>query len=125
MLVLCNLVDIYLKKAMIEEKTPQKKDQTLLYLLLVVTLAWGMFWMLMIVSPDFADETLGWSKRGQFGDMFGAINALFSGLAFAGIIYSIRQQNEDLEIQREVLKLTLIELTKSADAQRKAEEALN
>ena len=57
--------------------------------------------------------------------MFGAINALFSGLAFAGIIYSIRQQNEDLEIQREVLKLTLIELTKSADAQRKAEEALN
>lgn len=27
--------------------------------------------------------------RGQFGDMFGAVNALFSGFAFAGVIYSL------------------------------------
>ena len=31
----------------------------------------------------------GYSKeaRGTFGDQFGAVNALFSGLAFAGLIY--------------------------------------
>lgn len=26
--------------------------------------------------------------RGTFGDQFGAVNALFSGLAFAGLIYT-------------------------------------
>lgn len=30
--------------------------------------------------------------RGQFGDMFGAVNALFSGLAFAGIVFTLFQQ---------------------------------
>ncbi len=29
-----------------------------------------------------------WELRGQFGDLFGAVNALFSGLAFAGLIFS-------------------------------------
>ncbi len=34
-------------------------------------------------------------EAGSFGDMFGAINALFSGLAFAGVIYAlILQDNE-------------------------------
>src|SRR4051812_39554935 len=32
---------------------------------------------------------LGIDRRGIFGDMFGAVNALFSGLAFAGIIFTI------------------------------------
>lgn len=110
---------------MTEEKMHQKKDQTLLYLLLIVTLAWGSFWILMILSPDFTKDASGWSERGQFGDMFGALNALFSGLAFAGIIYTIRQQKEELELQREELRLTREELTKSVDAQQKAEAALN
>lgn len=30
-----------------------------------------------------------WTDRGTFGDMFGAVNTLFSGLAFAGVIYAI------------------------------------
>jgi hypothetical protein len=108
-----------------EEQLPKKKDQILLYLLLVVTLAWGIFWILMIHSSNFAKDSTGWAERGQFGDMFGALNALFSGLAFAGIIYTIRQQKEELELQREELRLTRRELTKSAEAQKKSEEALN
>ena len=32
------------------------------------------------------------TDRGLFGDMFGAVNALFSGLAFAGIVYTIHMQ---------------------------------
>jgi hypothetical protein len=47
-----------------------------------------------------------WSTRGQIGDMFGAINALFSGLAFAGIIYTILLQREELSEQRHELELT-------------------
>lgn len=33
---------------------------------------------------------------GAFGDSFGAVNALFSGLAFAGVIVTLRQQQEQL-----------------------------
>ena len=34
--------------------------------------------------------------RGTFGDMFGAVNALFSGLAFAGIIITLYFQRIEL-----------------------------
>jgi hypothetical protein len=51
-----------------------------------------------------------WSTRGTFGDSFGAINALFSGLAFSGLIFTIFLQKEELGLQREELKMTRNEL---------------
>lgn len=42
--------------------------------------------------------------RGTFGDQFGAVNALFSGLAFAGLIYTIILQRRDLKLQREEMR---------------------
>lgn len=42
--------------------------------------------------------------RGTFGDKFGAINALFSGLAFAGIIATILLQRRELFLQRKDLE---------------------
>ena len=63
--------------------------------------------------------------RGTFGDMFGSINALFSGLALAGIILTILLQRKELSLQREELKYTREELKRSADAQEKSEIALN
>lgn len=47
---------------------------------------------------------------GTFGDMFGAVNALFSGLAFAGLIFTIWQQRIELRLQRQALKATQHEL---------------
>jgi hypothetical protein len=44
-----------------------------------------------------------WDHRGQFGDMFGALNAVFSGLAFAGVIYAIMLQREEMRSSREAL----------------------
>lgn len=58
-----------------------------------------------------------WTDRGTFGDMFGAINTLFSGLAFAGVVYAIFLQSNELELQREELHLTRTEIRKSADSQ--------
>jgi len=66
-----------------------------------------------------------WETRGQFGDMFGVVNTLFSGFAFAGVIYAILLQREDLALQREELKLTRQELRRSAEAQEKSERALS
>ena len=49
------------------------------------------------VNPD---------RQGVFGDMFGSINALFSGLALFGIIISILIQQNELKLQRTELELT-------------------
>jgi hypothetical protein len=65
-----------------------------------------------------------WPTRGQFGDLFGAINATFSGLAFAGLIYAILLQREDLALQRTELELTRQELHRAAKAQEQSELAL-
>ena len=37
------------------------------------------------------------AERGQFGDMFGAVNAFFTALAFLGLVYTIVQQNEVIQ----------------------------
>lgn len=46
----------------------------------------------------------------DFNEMFTALTAWFSGLAFAGIIFTILQQKEELELQRDELSLTRGEL---------------
>lgn len=65
------------------------------------------------------------SNRGLFGDMFGGINAIFSGLAFLGVVYAIVLQREELQLQRKELELTREELKRSAQAQEKSERALS
>jgi hypothetical protein len=40
------------------------------------------------------------STRGQFGDIFGTVTAFFTGLAFAGVVYTIILQRNELENQR-------------------------
>ena len=49
-------------------------------------------------------------KVGVFGDSFGVLTALFSGLAFAGKIITILLQRQELALQREELRLTREEL---------------
>jgi hypothetical protein len=51
-----------------------------------------------------------WEHRGQFGDMFGGLNAVFSGLAFAGVIYAILLQRRELAMQREEMRMSREEL---------------
>lgn len=46
-----------------------------------------------------------WSKSGTFGDTFGALNALFSALALAGVIVTILIQRTELKNQRIELSL--------------------
>jgi len=61
---------------------------------------------------------LGVSKQGVFGDMFGASNALFTGLSFTGLIITILLQRQDLkdtrkevQIQNEVRRIEKFENT--------------
>lgn len=45
------------------------------------------------------------ASEGEFGDQFGALAALFSGLAFWGVIVSLLLQRDDLNMQRKELEL--------------------
>lgn len=62
------------------------------------------------VSPD-------WATSGTFGDTFGGTNALFSGLAFAALVFTLVLQKKELALQR-------TELTRSVDAQEASQQAL-
>lgn len=77
----------------------------------------GYFITVSYVYPNLVD-------RAYFGDMFGGLAAIFSGLAFVGLIYTVFLQTEELKLQREELKLTKDEMKKSVEAQQKAGEAL-
>lgn len=70
----------------------------------VVFAFWLLSWILIDLCISECDN------RGTFGDKFGAVNALFSGLAFAGLIVTLLYQKEELKLQREELKETRNEL---------------
>lgn len=70
-----------------------------------IIILWGSSWYFI---PQWYDKTS--LEAGTFGDMFGAVNALFSGLAFAGLIYTITVQRQELSLQREAIKMQTEEL---------------
>ena len=77
-------------------------------LIVAVVILWlGYWWGL---SRLIAESTIPYQNRGQFGDMFGGLNALFSALAFAGLLYAIALQRNELALQRRELELTRVEL---------------
>jgi predicted lipid-binding transport protein (Tim44 family) len=66
-------------------------------MMVCIAAAWGCWWFLAVIRlPE-------WSARAALGEMFGGINALFSGLALAGIIVTVYVQTKELELQRRQL----------------------
>lgn len=82
------------------EKGPgdSKKDSSGFY----VTLAAAVVLIVITLNYYFLHDQDN-IIRGTFGDMFGVSNALFSGLAFAGVIYAIFLQRAELAIAKEEL----------------------
>lgn len=60
------------------------------------------------------------ANAGTFGDSFGLLTALFSGLAFAGVIITILLQRDELRLQRQEMKENRKEFSKSANAQERS-----
>lgn len=86
------------------DENNKQKDSKLgirqyVFLSIVVVLIWGIsITTIYYIFPD-------WTSRGGFGDTFGAVNALFSGLALAGIVYALLLQRAELGMQREELRM--------------------
>jgi hypothetical protein len=102
------------------EETENTKDKSGLYILYLAVIgviaAWFANWILLCIYGG------NYTEKGQFGDMFGSINALFSGLAFAFLIYTVwlqreefRLQRKEFELQRKALELQAVEQTRQAD----------
>ncbi|VXA85060.1 conserved hypothetical protein [Aeromonas veronii] len=77
--------------------------------IVVVLFAWYFypFWSYIYKDVFFNTEN---AEMGVFGDSFGALNTLFSGLAFSGIIVSIFLQSQQLKLNREEIKLNREEI---------------
>ncbi|HYF68236.1 MAG TPA: hypothetical protein VD884_08870 [Ohtaekwangia sp.] len=69
-----------------------------------------ILWMVVLITVPIVEDHL---SAGSYGDSFGIVNALFSGLASAGVIITILLQKEELSLQRQELKLTRDELTET------------
>lgn len=67
----------------------------------IVIILWSLSFLLLF---------LGEQERGTFGDMFGMANALFTGLAFAGVIYTLSQQNTLIDQQKRSVEIQKDEL---------------
>lgn len=81
------------------EYTPNRGTWSLfLKAALLVTCIWAASAMVLALTVD------DFSKSGTFGDSFGVLNTLFSGLAFAGIVMSIKMQNDEMREQRKELQ---------------------
>ncbi len=98
----------------------EEKDNSLIVVSIVSLVIVVGFWLWAFFGLKDHSETC----RGTFGDMFGGVNALFSGLAFSGIIITILLQRKELALQRQELKETREELKRSATAQENSEIAL-
>lgn len=90
----------------------------LIFIFLAVLLLWALNWIIGIAYTNDA------AWRSNVAGMFGFASSLFSGLAFAGIIWTIWLQREELRLQRAELVLTRNELEKAASAQNKSQLAL-
>lgn len=95
------------------KKTDNKDDRLLIIMSGFVVLLVVGLWVTTYLSLFWKDE----ESRGTFGDMFGGVNALFSGLAFGGIIISIFLQRQDIGLQRDEIRATKVELARTATSQ--------
>ncbi|MFA3000714.1 hypothetical protein [Acinetobacter pittii] len=86
--------------------------------IIVIVLIWIIFpWCLSYLTDKFewSIRNAGDTNFGTFGDTFGALNTLFSGLAFATLIITLFLQRRELELQRKTVKDQQIEIEKSND----------
>jgi len=57
-----------------------------------------------LIVATWPISTYSIEKAGVFGDSFGVLTSIFSGLAFAGVIWTVLTQLEELSITRDQLK---------------------
>ncbi len=90
---------------------------SLVFLGIMIIYAMYYYFLYSGFSEDDQSAALNGVRSGGFGDAFGALNALFSGMAFAGVVVTLYLQRIDIsEGQREIA-------LQQAEAARQKEES--
>src|SRR5690242_11109117 len=79
------------------------------YIVLLAIIFVAGMWLLTpsivrVLVPEIKSEDLSAAARGQYGDMYGIVTSLFSGLTIIGLIYTIVLQREDIGISSAALR---------------------
>lgn len=85
----------------------------LLIIVSVLFIAWPFITWGSLSIADRLFEGINFPETSRFGisgDMYGGLNALFSGFAFICFIYALHQQRLELQLQRRELSLQRREL---------------
>lgn len=103
---------------------PRKRRASGAALLALAVLFVFAFWLFGLYATrfDLSDP----ERFNLIGDSFNILNSLFSGLAFAMLIYGLWQQREEIRIQRQEIRLQIEEFqnqTKEFEQQRRALQA--
>lgn len=85
-----------------------------------VIVLWAVV-LVLSLSTYYCTDASASSKWGQFGDAFGTVNALFSGLALLGVVAALLLQHKDTEVQSKSLaesaRLQVIQARIAANAE--------
>ncbi len=97
-----------LKKLMKKKRKFKKIFSCWALWLLLGLLAIFTLWFFTPIINNFLEDFhhMGKDTMGEVGDAFGSLNALFSALAFLGIIFTIFLQSKELRLQRKELTET-------------------
>ncbi len=81
-------------------------NRSIVWIFIAILFVAGIYpyWILPIWIPENSPGGPGSTSFGTFGDSFGALNTLFSGLAFAGLIWTIVLQRKELQETRNEIK---------------------
>lgn len=99
------------------QQDKKEKWQIALFIIGIV-----IIWLLFPWALSHLAKWLEWNIQasddpnfGTFGDTFGALNTLFSGLAFATLIITLILQRKELQLQRKAVQDQHLEIQKSND----------
>ncbi len=70
----------------------------------VIIIGTFLVYLAVLLISIWPIEEVSLAQSGLFGDTFGVLTSLFSGLAFAGLLVTIWQQKEDLSLTRKEIQ---------------------
>lgn len=113
------LINFFINFFINEDRTP--KYRVFWLIAVIIISVWiGQFLLIKHYwipnGTDPQQEPAIWAHRGVVGDSFGAINALFSGLALAGVLFTIFLQRAESKGQTEDFNKQLDEIKKQTAA---------
>ncbi len=105
-----------------KEESNANKFKNYLYVALALIIIIGLFILCWWLFDHYLPPE---NNSIAFQDKFAAISALFSGFAFAGVIFTIVLQSKELKLQRMELRATTEELQGQKEAAQEQNELLD